>query len=311
MRVLFWGTSAFAVPSLEALVGEGFDVCAVITQPDRPVGRSRSRLQAPPVKLAAERQSLPVHQPEKPRGDAFLATLRELKPDISVVVSYGHILTQEVIDVPGRGTINVHASLLPALRGASPIRAAILQGLEETGITIMRMVRALDAGPVILQAAVPIAPEESYGELELRLSEMGAQALIEALTLTRLGRATEQPQDDSAATFTGKVGRDDARIDWTLDSLAVSRRIRAYDPSPGAHSTLSGAQVKLFGARLVEPQPAGDPGSVLAVGAPGLLVACGDSAVLVNELQPAGKRRMRPEDWARGRSVAAGDRFGD
>src|SRR3954466_15436854 len=170
MRVLFWGTPEFATPALRALIGEGFDVVGVVTQPDRPVGRSRSTLQPSPVKLIAVDEGIPVLQPERPRGEQFLAELAAIDVDLSVVVAYGHILPKSIIDLPRLGTINIHASLLPALRGAAPIQAAIRQGLTETGVTIMRMVQALDAGPVIHKVATPIVDDETYGELAVRLA---------------------------------------------------------------------------------------------------------------------------------------------
>jgi methionyl-tRNA formyltransferase len=312
MRVLFWGTSSFATPSLRALIGEGFEVVGVVTRPDKPVGRSRSTLHASPVKEIAVAESLPVLQPEQPRGAEFIEQVRAFAPDISVVVSYGHILVREAIDLPPRGTINVHASLLPKLRGAAPIQAAIREGLIETGVTIMRMVPALDAGPIILQARTPIAEDETFGELELRLSELGALALVEALTLLELGQATERPQDDAAATYAGKIDRHMARVDWREGCGVVARQIRAYDPKPGAFTSLAGTDVKLFGATATEI--AGDEGGVqygqvLGVGDSGMLVASGDGSVVIAYVQPAGKRRLTVQEWWRGRGVRVGDRF--
>jgi len=193
VRILFWGTSPFAVPSLLALVGESFDVVGVVTQPDRPIGRSRSEHAPPPVKLAATEHSIPVLQPERPRGSEFLDQLRALEPELSVVASYGHILTDDVIALPARGTINVHASLLPKLRGAAPIQAAIRDGLVETGVTIMRMVRALDAGPIILQARTPVARDETAGELELRTPRRSSARM-------RACRGTTAPAPSRAAS---------------------------------------------------------------------------------------------------------------
>src|SRR5438067_5765702 len=191
MRILFWGTPHFAAPPLRAVLGEGFDVAAVVTQPDKPVGRSRSKLAPPPIKEIALDEGLPVLQPERPRGDeAFAARLREIAPDLSIVVAYGHILPRELIDLPRRGTLNVHASLLPALRGAAPVQAAIRDGLGETGVTIMRMVSKLDAGPIIHQLTTPVLDDETGGELSLRLSELGALALVEALAMLETGAAT-------------------------------------------------------------------------------------------------------------------------
>lgn len=309
MRVLFWGTPEFATPPLRALLGEGFDVAAVVTQPDKPVGRSRSQLQPPPVKLVALEEGLPVLQPEKPRSPEFIAQLREIAPDISVVVAYGHILSTEVIDLPKRGTLNIHASLLPEYRGAAPIQAAIRDGLEWTGVSIMRMEQKLDAGPVILQLGTSVSADETYGDLSMRLSELGAAALIEALALIGLGAARETPQDDALATYAGKIDRDSTRVDWSKDATAVSRLIRAYDPRPGAYSRLGATEVKLFGARVAE-SGSGRPGEVLSAGADGLLVATTKGAVQVTQVQPAGKKRMTAEDWLRGRGVAVGQRFG-
>jgi methionyl-tRNA formyltransferase len=254
-------------------------------------------------------EEIPVFQPEKPRGAEFLGQLRELAPDISVVVAYGHILPREVVDLPARGTINIHASLLPALRGAGPIQAAIRDGHARTGVSIMRMVQKLDAGPIILQLATAINEDETYGELALRLSELGAAALIESLALLELGKAREDPQDDSAATYAPKIDREVTRVDWTRDARDVSRAIRAYDPRPGAFATIGGQEVKLFGARLAPRQESSKPGDVIAVGDAGLVVACAEGAVRVLQVQPAGKRRMSAGEWLRGRGVTVGQRF--
>jgi methionyl-tRNA formyltransferase len=309
MRVLFWGTPDFATPPLRALLGEGFEVAGVVTQPDKPVGRSRSTLQAPPVKQVAVEEGLPVLQPEKPRGDEFVARVRELNPDISVVVAYGHLLPRDVIDLPPRGTLNIHASLLPRLRGAGPIQAAIREGVDETGVTIMRMVQKLDAGPTLLQLATAVYEDETYGELALRLSEMGAAALVEALALIELGKAAETPQDDSRATYAPKVDRAATRVDWSREARDVSRIIRAYDPRPGAYASLRGQDVKLFGARLAPRVESSHPGQVLSVTDAGLVVACGEGAVRVLQVQPTGKRRMSAHEWHRGRGIATGDVF--
>jgi methionyl-tRNA formyltransferase len=313
VRIVFWGTSAFAVPSLRALAGEGFEVVGAVTQPDRAAGRSRSSLQPPPVKEAAIEYGIErILQPEKPRGAEFLDAIRALAPDISVVVAYGHILVEEVIALPPMGTVNVHASLLPKLRGAAPIRAAIREGFLETGVTIMRMERRLDAGPIILQARTPIAEDETYGELHLRLSELGALALVEALTLLELGQASEREQDEAAATYAPKIDRAATRIPWSEGCGVVARHIRAFDPEPGALTTLRDADVKLYGATATEE--GGDEGrvrhgQVMRVDETGMLVATGDGAVRVAFAQPAGKRRMGAAEWARGRGVRVGDVF--
>jgi methionyl-tRNA formyltransferase len=310
VRVLFWGTPAFATPALRALLEEGHDVVGVVTQPDKPQGRSRSALVPSPVKQVALEEGIALLQPERPRGDEFLDQLRALAPDVSVVVAYGHLLSQAVIDLPTRGTLNIHASLLPELRGAAPIQAAIRQGLAETGVTIMRMVLALDAGPVLLRLPTPIVEHETAGELAVRLSELGALAIVQALALMEVGAAREEPQDDARATYAPKIGRDDARVDWTQSAEEVARVVRAYDPKPGAFSVLRDQPVKLYGARPTLAHQ-GHPGEVIAVDESGLLVGCGIGALRLAEVHPAGRRRLAALDWAQGRGVAVGDRLGE
>jgi methionyl-tRNA formyltransferase len=310
VRILFWGTPDFATPPLRALLGEGHEVVGVVTQPDRPQGRSRSTLVPSPVKVIAMEEGLPALQPEKPRGDAFMDEMRALTPDLSVVVAYGHILPKAVIDLPPLGTLNIHASILPKLRGAAPIQAAIRDGFTETGVTIMRMVPALDAGPMIHVLRTPIPDDETYGELQLRLSELGASALIEALVMMSAGGAPEIPQDDAQATFAPKVEREHARLEWSRPAIEVSRHVRAYDPRPGAWTTREGLEVKLFGARPAIESVGQPPGTVVAADATTITVACSDGVVRIREVQPAGKRRLHAADWLRGRGVAIGDVLG-
>ena len=306
MRIVFFGTPDFAATSLRALLKEGFQVAGVVTQPDRPQGRSRSQLVAPPVKVLAEAERLPILQPDKPVGDVFLASLRRLNADLGVVVAYGHILRQSVLDTPRLGMINVHASLLPRLRGAAPIQWAIANGDSETGVSIMRMEAGLDSGPVLLRAATPIGDDDTGGSLTAHLANLGASALISALTLVAADAARPEPQDHGAATFAPKLDRTAARIDWQADAPAVARRIRAFDPVPGAWARLDGAEVKLFLARPVDGS--GHPGEVLEAG-DRIVVASGFGAVEIREAQPAGKKRIAVDDWTRGRGVTVGQRF--
>ena len=314
MRVLFWGTPEFAAAPLRALIGEGFEVTGVVTQPDKPQGRAR-KLTPPPVKQIALEEHIPIYQPATPKDEEFIDAITTMAPDISVVVAYGHILPRRVIDLPKLGTLNIHASLLPQLRGAAPIQAAIKQGFSETGVTIMRMVPALDAGPIILPAATPILEDETYGELQNRLSELGALTLLESLALIELGGANEQPQDDSRATYAPKVTRADALVDWNQPAGDVARTIRAYDPKPGAFTTINGVDVKLFGPRVVsldgilQHQVIPEPGDVISV-IDGMVVMCADSAVRIQDVQPSGRGRMRSAEWGRGRGVAVGDKCG-
>jgi methionyl-tRNA formyltransferase len=306
MRIVFFGTPEFALASLSALLQSRFEVAGVITQPDRPQGRSRSELIPPPVKLAALSEGIPVLQPVRPTGDVLTTSLRRLEPDIGVVVAYGHILRPDILAIPPRGMINVHASLLPRYRGAAPVQHAILKGETETGVSIMQMEAGLDSGPVLHRVSTPIAPDETAGELTTRLAELGAGALVEALSLIAAGLARPQPQDDSRATFAPKVDKEMARLSWERDATTLVRQVRAFDPAPGAWTTLNGSLLKLFGAR--EVPGTGDPGTVLAAGER-LVVAGGRGAVALQEVQPAGRSRLRVDAWVRGRGVSPGQRL--
>jgi methionyl-tRNA formyltransferase len=306
MRIVFFGTPAFAVPSLRALLRGRFTVAGVVTQPDKPQGRSRSELLPPPIKVFAQAQGIPVLQPVRPTGDVFAASLRHLEPDLGIVVAYGHILRPEILAIPSHGMINVHASLLPRYRGAAPVQHAILRGELETGITIMQMEAGLDSGPVLHRVATAIEPDETAGELADRLAELGATALIEALSLVSGGLARPQPQDHAQATYAPKIDREMARLVWERDATTLARQVRAFDPAPGAWTTLNGGVLKLFSARAVPGT--GEPGQVLAAGER-LVVAAAQGAIAVNEVQPAGKSRLRVEAWVRGRGVSPGQRL--
>jgi methionyl-tRNA formyltransferase len=306
MRIVFFGTPVFAVPSLQALLRDRFTVAGVVTQPDKPHGRSRSQLVSPPVKLSARSAGLPVLQPVRPVGDVFAAGLRRLEPDLGVVVAYGHILRPEILAIPPLGMINVHASLLPHYRGAAPIQHAILQGETETGITIMQMDEGLDSGPILHRAATPIGADETAGVLAGRLADLGASALVEALSLLSSGLGRPQPQDHTRATHAPKLDREMARLDWRGDAAGLVRQVRAFDPAPGAWTTLNGSALKLFGAR--ETSGAAEPGEVIEAGER-LVIATGRGALEIAEVQSAGKSRLPVASWLRGRAVATGHRL--
>jgi methionyl-tRNA formyltransferase len=306
MRIVFFGTPEFAVASLNALLRERFTLAGIVTQPDKPQGRSRSTLVPPAVKLAALDAGLPILQPARPVGDLFLASLRRLEADLGVVVAYGHILRPEVLDAPARGMINVHASLLPRFRGAAPIQHAILAGDRETGISIMKMEEGLDSGPVLHRVSTPIADGETGGTLTTRLAALGASALVEALALLAARAERPEPQDTCAATYAPKISRETARLDWTRDAASLERQVRAFDPVPGAWTSLDGAPVKLFGG--MPAVGGGEPGAVLAA-SDRLVVAGGTGAIAVSEVQPAGRNRLTVEEWVRGRGISAGSRF--
>ena len=307
MRVAFFGTPDFAVPSLRALVGEGFDVVAVVTQPDAAQGRSRSRLVPPPVKVVAEAEDLKVFQPEKPTDGAFLVRLRETLPEVGVVVAYGHILKAELLELPPRGMVNVHPSLLPALRGPAPVEWAVINGLDQTGVTIMQLDAGMDTGPILHQIPDHLDPDVTGGELSEHLAEVGAQALVETLALLEQGALRPVPQNDALATYAPKLTREIARIDWTKDAAAVARLIRGLDPRPGAWTELDGVEVKLYNTRTADGR--GSPGELLAADGRLLIAAGSGGAVEAFEVQPAGKARMTADDWLRGARLLPGRRF--
>lgn len=309
MRLVFFGTPDFAVPSLRALVGEGFDVAAVVTQPDKPHGRSRSSTVPPPVKVVALEEGLTVLQPPRPNEASAIDQVRRIEPQLGIVVAYGHILKPELLSVPPRGMLNVHASLLPELRGAAPIQHAILRGHETTGVSIMRMEAGMDTGPVLLRVPTPIASDETFGELHSRLAETGALALIEALTVLEVGQGTFAPQDADTATYAPKITREMTRIDWTRSALDIHRQVRAYDPVPGAWTELDGRTVKLFGPTAAEwPAPTTAPGTIAATDGT-LVVATGEGALRFDEVQAEGKKRTRASDWLRGRTDRSAPAF--
>jgi methionyl-tRNA formyltransferase len=310
VRILFWGTPEFAVPSLRALGEEGHEIVGVVTQPDRPAGRGRE-LRASAVKNEALGEGFPVLEPESARSDEFLEQIAGLGAELSIVVAYGHLLSLEALNAPSQGSLNLHASLLPALRGAAPINWSIVRGDTVTGVTVMRMVEQMDAGPILFQAEEPIAPEETASDLTMRLSEVGAEALVETLVLLEAGLIEEREQDDSNATYAPKVDRTTARIDWANGSVAVGNFIRGMDAVPGAWTELEGQPVKLFHPEADPEVIAGaQPGTILkADGGGGLIVATAEGALRVSEVQPPGKRRMEASAWILGRGAMAGQRF--
>jgi methionyl-tRNA formyltransferase len=324
MRVIFWGSPDFAVATLDALLESAHDVVAVVTQPPRPKGRGRG-VEPTAVERRAREVGIPVLAPSRPRGEAFLGELRALAPDVFVVAAYGAILPPEALALPPHGAINVHASLLPEYRGASPATRAILDGRAETGVTIVRMDEGLDTGPILLRASTPISPDETAGTLTTRLATLGAGLLVAALDRLALGSLPKTPQDDVAASYASKVTVEEARLDWTRAVAELERAARAFDPQPGAWTTWRGERLKVF---RLEPTPeargeggiavpasaegvsaAAPPGTIVAVD-PAPVVRAGDGLARLVEVQPAGGRRMAGEAWARGRDVEAGERLG-
>ena len=310
LRVVFLGTPEFAVPSLQALLDEA-DVLAVITQPDRPKGRGR-QVTAPPVAEVANAKGLRLLQPARLRSPEVIETLRALAPDLNVTVAYGKIIPREVLDLPRLGSINVHPSLLPKYRGASPIVSAILNGETETGVTIMYQSMELDAGDLILQHRVAIAPDDTARTLEGRLARLGADALVEALRLIAAGRVPRIPQDPAAATYAGKLEKEHGRIDWAKPARELVNLIRAMDPWPSAYTTHRGRLLKVWRAAVTDESGAEEPGTVLDVRpGEGILVAAGQGAVRLLEVQPEDRRRMSADEYARGARLRPGERLGE
>lgn len=308
-RLIFVGTPQFAVPSLEALA-ERYEIVAVVTQPDRPASRGR-KLSAPAVKRAADPLGLPVLQPASLRQEEVVAHIRELEPTAMVVAAYGKILPPEVLDIPPAGVINVHPSLLPKYRGASPIAGALLAGEEETGVTIMLMDEGMDTGPILAQTVIEIPPEDTAGSLEQRLAELGAELLVETLPLWLEGRIDAQPQDEAMATYTRPISKEDAVIDWTLPAVELWHRVRAYNPRPGARTSWRGSLLKVLRAR---PEAGWEgkekPGRVVDLQSR-VAVATGDGALFLEEVQLAGRRAMNTEAFVRGQSDFVGSLLGE
>lgn len=305
MKLIFAGTPRFAAVALDALLAAGHEACAVLTQPDRPAGRGM-KLTPSPVKALASRHGLPVLQPSTLRDPAMQAELRALGADALVVVAYGLILPQAVLDAASRGAYNIHASLLPRWRGAAPIQRALLAGDRETGVCIMRMDAGLDTGPVLLREAIAITDDDTAGTLHDRLAALGARLVIE--TLARLDSLTPQPQPEEGVTYATKIARHEAQIDWSEPAESVWRKIRAFDPAPGAHAGLNGERIKMFAAHLDRPCSE-TPGTVLTADDEGVLVAASGRALRVLELQRAGGRRLGAAEFLRGLPLHAGQRF--
>ena len=308
MRVLFAGTPGFAVPALVA-VAERFEVCGVLTAPDRPAGRGR-RLTPVPVRQEADRLGLPVIAPER-LDDAATHDLAGLRADVLAVAAYGMIFTQRFLDRFRRGAVNVHPSLLPRFRGAAPIPAAILAGDRETGVTIQRLVRRLDSGPIMAARIHPLDGTETTGTLTEALAETGAELLVEALTGMQRGTVTEEPQVEEQATYCAKVAAVDARIDWNAhDAAVIERMVRAYDPWPRAHCRLGKRRLNLLATRLSADLPPGVPGQVARVdGRQGILVHTARGTLGVTELQLEGRRAMDWKSFANGYGGLAGVRL--
>ena len=306
MRIVFMGTPAFAVASLEALIGAGHEVVGAFSQPDRPVGRHHDKLQPTPVKEHAQAHGIPVFQPENLRDGAALAILKELDPELIVVAAYGRILPDSILALPSKGCINVHSSLLPKYRGAAPINWAILNGDDVTGVTIMHMAAELDAGDIIAQEATFISPIETAEELYNRLAVLGGEVLVKAVAEIEAGTAARIPQDPEKVTLAPMLSKVMSPVDWSRSAQEIFDQIRGLYPWPGVSTDVIGGEpVKLWRAQVVEKHTDAGPGTIVAAGKQGIDVACGEfnHVLRILELQAPGKKRMTVAAYLAGNPI--------
>ncbi|WP_457569038.1 methionyl-tRNA formyltransferase [Desulfurobacterium sp.] len=309
-NVVFMGTPDFAVPSLEKLIeNDAFDVSLVVTQPDKPAGRGR-KLKPPPVKLVAEKYGIPVVQPEKVKGNEKLfEKLRNIAPDFIVVAAYGKILPKELLEIPKIAPVNVHASLLPKYRGASPIQSVLLNGEEKTGVTIMRITEKLDSGDIYIQEETPISVDDTAQTLHDRLAVMGGDLLVKALPLIASGKLKPVPQSDSEATYCAQIKKEDGKIDWRDTAENIFNKVRAFTPWPSAFTHFNGKLLKITKALPVEGQ--GKPGVVVDIDREGFYVGTGEGLLKVLRVKPEGKKEMSAGDFVRGYRLKTGDNLGE
>ncbi|MFZ5646545.1 MAG: methionyl-tRNA formyltransferase [Bacillota bacterium] len=309
MDIVFMGTPEFAVPTLRSLAEAGYNISAVITQPDRPRGRGK-KVQPSPVKEAALELGIPVLQPDRVRDESFISFLKGLKPDLIVVVAFGRILPAGVLQIPPLGCVNVHSSLLPKYRGAAPMQRAIMNGETETGVTTMMMDTGMDTGDILLRSRMPIDGDDNFGTVHDRLSHLGASLLLETVELLAAGKLAGVPQDHSQATYAPPITREDEVINWNRRAEDIKNQVRALDPWPGARTTLGDRVLKVWKTgEYGQAGAAGDdaaPGQVLGSVKGGLAVMCGDRPVLIRELQAQGGKRMGAADFLRGCRVDPG-----
>ncbi|WP_214629201.1 methionyl-tRNA formyltransferase [Paenibacillus agaridevorans] len=315
MRIVFMGTPDFAVPSLRLLVDGGYDIAAVVTQPDRPKGRKKT-LTPPPVKEAALELGLPVLQPERMRSPEAVEVIRELAPELIVTAAYGQILPKGVLDIPRLGCINVHGSLLPKYRGGAPIQRSIINGESSTGVTIMYMAEGLDTGDMISVVELPITDEDTSGTMFEKLSLAGAELLGETLPSIIDGTAKAVPQNDAEATYAPNLTREDERMNWSRSARELFNQVRGLSPMAGAFTFLGGEVFKVRACEVASGKHAGSgvsaqPGTVVEAGPNGIVVATGEGKLLLTEIQPAGKRAMNAAEWLKGARLEPGTVFGD
>lgn len=309
MKVIYMGTPDFAAVILEKIIEEGHEVIAVVTQPDKPKGRGKE-LSSPPVKELALQHGITVYQPVKVRDEEFVNKVRELEPEIIVVAAFGQLLPQALLDIPPYGCINVHGSLLPKYRGASPIQYSIINGETVTGITIMYMEVKMDAGDIILQEQITINEEETGGSLHDRLALLGASLLIKAIELIKDNKATRIKQDDSLATHVRMIDKEMGNIDFTLPAVRIERLIRGLNPWPSAFTFINNKTLKIWKATVSEAKKEADPGEIVELYKDGIAVMTGEDVLVIRELQLEGKKRMTAEAFLRGYNISVGMKLG-
>ena len=307
IRTVFMGTPDFALDTLQGLIDSGLNLVGVYTQPDRPKGRG-NKLAAPPVKELALQQGIPVFQPAKLRAPEVVTELQALAPDLIVVVAYGQILPQVVLDIPRHGCINVHASLLPKYRGAAPINKAVVDGETETGVTTMQMDVGLDTGAMLIKKSIAIGLNETAGELHDRLAKVGREAMDETVARLLDGSLVAEKQDDALTSYASMMKKEDGLIDWHKPATEVHNQVRGLAPWPGAYTSLDGETLKISGSTLADGT--GEPGTVLSADSSGVVVACGKGAIRIAELQLPGKKRLAAADFLRGQPLPNGSRLG-
>lgn len=308
LKIVFMGTSVFAVPSLEILASSPHRLIGVVTQPDRPRGRGK-HLQTTPVKEAAMRHGIPVMQFERIREKQAVQEIQRLSPDLIIVVSYGQILPADLLNVPNLGCVNVHASLLPEYRGAAPIQRAIMDGRTATGVTTMLMDIGMDTGDILLQEEVPISDEIDHGQLEIRLAEVGACLLLETIAGLATGSIQPEQQNHEQASYAAMITREDELISWAWSAREIHNRIRALSPFPGAYTTFQGERLKLYRSRVFEDTGDGGEGVFLFATADGLVVQTGRGALEILEVQKSGKKRIAAREFVKGYPLVQGSRF--
>jgi methionyl-tRNA formyltransferase len=310
LNIVFMGTPDFALTSLDKLIKKGYIISTVISQPDRPKGRGK-KVQPPPVKERALQAGINVQQPERVKDPEFIEALKNLRPDIIIVVAYGQILPEEIIKLPGLGCINVHASLLPKYRGAAPINWCIINGEKKTGVTTMYMDRGMDTGDILMQRETEIKDDETAGQLHDRLALLGAELLIETLGGIERGSVARKAQDHSEATYAPQLNRETGRVDWNNEAQSIYNLVRGTNPRPGCYTQYRQQRMKLWGARVLDRNSTGTPGEITEVSAEGLAVQTGRGTLLLTEIQMPSSRRMTVDEYLRGNLMETGYVLGE